>query len=141
MLSQTGSPALMRILLPLMCCVLISLSAQAETAVYRWVDANGRVHFGDPASAPQGARALRAGPLTTSAAPPQPDADPAMAVEACESARTQLNTYQSAERIIESDALGQQREFSGAEREQLIARAEMAAVTACEGQAADEGGE
>lgn len=42
------------ILTPLLC---LSLShAQSQTPVYRWVDSQGKVHYGDKASAPRGAR-------------------------------------------------------------------------------------
>lgn len=137
----------MRILLTLLSCLLLTPHAHADTAVYRWVDANGRVHYGDPASAPQGAQAIRplgganqqqaSNPITSAF----DESDPAVDEAACHRARTQLSTYQSAERIIESDALGQQREYSGEQREQLIARAEMAARTACEEARDREGGE
>lgn len=123
----------------------VPMLALAETSVYRWVDAQGRVHFGDPASAPSAAERVNPPPVTTTAAVPK-DATPEAERQAdggeCARARTRLTTYLAAERVIETDALGQQREYSGDQREQLIARAELEANQACSGiPAADEGPE
>lgn len=116
-------------------------SAEASgSGVYRWVDAQGRVHFGDPASAPPEARPVRvtgAGAVQEAPRPPpvelgpvaEPDADDG----ACEQARQRLETYRSAERIVETDSLGAQRELDAAAREQLLRRAERAVALDCAG--------
>lgn len=110
------------------------LSAAAQ-AVYRWVDAQGRVHYGDPASAPPGARPvpLRA-PPTAAAATPLPSPLPAD-TDACAQARERLATYESAERIVETDSLGEEREYSPEARERLIALTELEAQRLCSGEA------
>lgn len=136
----------MRKLQPLLWLALaVPMLALAETSVYRWVDAQGRVHFGDPASAPSAAERLNPPPATTSAAVvdgTSPETERQPDDGECTRARTRLTTYLAAERVIETDALGQQREYSGDQREQLIARAELAANQACNGTpAATEGTE
>lgn len=123
--------------------VLTSTAALAQSpsspAVYRWVDAQGRIHFGDPASAPAGAEVLA--PLTPPASAPTAAAvagegsKPALAdaAEDCVRERDRLAMLASAERIIETDSLGEQRELTAEAREQLVARTELAVQRLCVG--------
>lgn len=118
-------------------CLLLALVAVSSSvvaqSVYRWVDAEGRTHFGDPASAPPGAKQvpLRTPMGQTAAVPPTP---PANSDDACAQARERLATYQSAERIVETDSLGEQREYSPEARERLIALTELEAQRLCSGE-------
>lgn len=110
----------------------------SSPAVYRWVDAQGRIHFGDPASAPAGAEVLA--PLTPPASAPTAAAVAdegsyalADAAEDCTRERDRLAMLASAERIIETDSLGEQRELTAEAREQLVARTELAVQRLCAG--------
>lgn len=133
-----------RVLLGLL-LLLLPVLAQAQ-AVYRWVDAQGRVHFGDPASAPSGAKAVQITGSTGVTDVPPPPSPPALAIEspeegadpdACLRARAQLSTYQTAERIVETNSIGEEREYTEEAREQLIVRAEIAAQRACAAEEAE----
>ena len=130
------APALLGIVLVLLLCAP-GLQAQS---VYRWVDAQGRVHYGDPSAAPRGAQAvpgarafggasLAAIPGTTAGA----DAGVAGEADACEEARARLISYQSAGDIVETDALGVERRLDDGRREQLLARTELEVDRACAG--------
>lgn len=105
----------------------------AAQSVYRWVDAQGRVHYGDPASAPPGAKRLSPRTMSTVATTPAPLPLPKQA-EACVQARERLTRYESAERIVETDSLGEQREFNPEARERLIALTELEAQRLCNGE-------
>lgn len=97
--------------------------------VYRWVDAQGRVHYGDqPANNAQEVPLRESGTVRASEPPPAPDQTSA---EVCERLRERLETYRSAERIIETDSLGVDREFTAEQREQLIARTEQQVGETC----------
>lgn len=118
------------------------LTVNAST-IYRWVDAQGRVHFGDPASAPRHAQPVPVIPgASIGQAPGQPVSGPRpvpMAASlACEQARAQYATYLSAADIIETDSLGVERTLDDAAREQLIAGAEMGVARACDDVADDQ---
>ena len=45
--------------------------------------------------------------------------------------RAQLNTFKNAARLVEKDSLGREREFTAAEREQLVARTQSDLVSQC----------
>jgi hypothetical protein len=117
----------------LMLALLALPSTVAAQSVYRWVDAEGRTHFGDPASAPPGAKQV---PLRTpmGQAPAAAHTGPSTSDEACAQAQERLATYQSAERIVETDSLGEQREYSPEARERLIALTELEAQRICSGE-------
>lgn len=119
--------------------VVLPLSLPLSTAaqsVYRWVDAQGRVHYGDLASAPAGAKPLpQRMPATVASTPaPAPPPPAAETPEACAQLRERLATYESAERIVETDSLGEQRELSAESRERLIALTELEAQRLCDGE-------
>lgn len=108
---------------------LLALAAVAAQAgeVYKWKDKDGRVHYGDRPK--HGAQAV-----DIPVAPPlDPAAEKAAADRAAECARKrkQLETYRSAPSISETDNLGRTREYSEAERQQLIAQTEQKMNKAC----------
>ena len=105
---------------------LVAVAAQAGE-VYKWKDKDGRTHYGDKPK--HGAQAV-----DIPVAPPlDPAAEKAAADRAAECARKrkQLETYRSAPSISETDNLGRTREYSEAERQQLIAQTEKKVAEAC----------
>lgn len=98
-----------------MVALLLSCAVQAGP-VYKWTDEKGRVHYGDRPAA--NAKKLDVGPpgAAQAAAPATPD----QALE-CQRKKDQLQTYQNAARVIERDSLGNEKEFTEAEKQKLIA--------------------
>ena len=92
----------------------------AANPVYRWVDANGRVHYGDAppvaAKSSEVAPAIGAKPKTAAA-----DSAKAGAADSCAQARKTLDSYTSASRISEVDPVtGEAQVIDGARRQQMI---------------------
>lgn len=111
----------------------VCMAMSAHAAVYKWTDANGRVHYGDqPAS---GAVEVNAGSINGSAAPDTADAPADNAqqkkAEECSRRRDQLANYKRATRIVETDALGNQKEFNDDERKKLLERTEKQVADSC----------
>lgn len=102
-----------------------SAAVQADK-LYRWVDDQGRVHYGDRPPQNQRAQTLKLRPPP--AAVQQPSVQDS---EACVQAREKLTEFQQAERIVERDGLGQERIYSAEEREQLIARSQTHVEQTC----------
>jgi len=98
----------------------------AAGQIYRWVDAAGRVHFGDnpqPGAQPVDVRVPGAAIATT----PTVRFDPVI----CESKRKELGSYKTAQRLVERDALGREKEYTGEDRVRLIAKTEQDVAKAC----------
>lgn len=103
------------------------LAAMAEGRIYRWLDANGVEHFGD--TPPASARSIKVRQTSSgvNAGAERPVIDEA----ACAAKREQLKTYQLAARLTETNALGESREYTEAERLQLIAGTEAQTRAVC----------
>ncbi|WP_293368056.1 DUF4124 domain-containing protein [Nevskia sp.] len=114
-------------LLVLALLVLTPCAASAEGRIYRWLDANGAEHFGD--TPPANARSIKVKQTSSgiNAGAELPVVDEA----ACTRKRDQLKSYQLASKLTETNALGETREYSDAERQQLIAVSETQARAAC----------
>lgn len=96
--------------------------------VYRWVDANGRAHYGDAPPAAAQTQELAPAVKTPKA---DEDADKKAAddaAKACQQARDTLASYNSAAKITQVDATGTTRELSDEDRKKLI-DAEQAKVS------------
>lgn len=110
----------------LLAALLCSAAAAADTAnLYRWVDKDGRVHYGDQ----PGANAQRLNPKTLNSADDEGGssggaADAAATKQAaqCKQKSEQLTTYQKAASVTETDALGNQHEYTPDEKDQLVAK-------------------
>ena len=101
---------------------LLSLCLAAPTAVsgatiYRWVDAQGRAHFG-------------AGQIPDRAMPASGTQAPSASAD-CEVARQRLQQYRDAESIIEEDALGQRRTLDAVQHAQLLERTQARVRDTC----------
>lgn len=115
-------------------------------AVYRWTDAKGVTHYSDvpiPGAQALGvSKALSGGTSTRPAGgvasePAADEGDPAdpQSIAArtalCVQKKEQLARYQSSISIVERDNLGTDREYSPAEREQLMTKTKAEAELAC----------
>ena len=114
-------------------CLCASMTI-ADAGVYKWKDADGRIHYGDQPK--DGAERVKTGPANSEAAPeddPTSDAGKQKAkhVEDCGRKRDQLMTYQKASRIVETDSLGNQKEFSNDERQKLVAKTQQQITEGC----------
>lgn len=117
--------------------LLLLLLAAACTAsagqVYKWIDAEGRVHYADtpkpgwqrvdlkvaPGFAPVTADADAGSAAPAGAAADSPERAQ-LRTEECAKRREQLETYRKASTITERDTLGNERVFSEEQRLQLI---------------------
>lgn len=117
----------------LLIAVLLASTAVASAGeVYKWVDQDGKVHYGDrPKTQP--AEAVTTKPGHRPDEPLDPDAEKAAASRnaACAAKRKQLESYQAATVIKQTDALGQTREFGEAERQKLLALTTAEVEKAC----------
>lgn len=120
---------LLRPLFVVALCIGVVAPLAAAAPIYQWRDAKGGTHFGDtpPPSARQ-VRLRQSGSAFTSAA--SEDA-PAIDQAACERKRAQLKGYQQADAVTETNALGEVREYTAAERQTLIATTEAQVREAC----------
>ncbi|HKY91097.1 MAG TPA: DUF4124 domain-containing protein [Nevskiaceae bacterium] len=112
--------------LTLVVLAALACPALAADTVYRWKDANGRLHYGDlPAADAEAVERVdvRTG---TKVEPEQPPVDEAAAiarrVEKCAQARSRFASYSSAVRLVEKDALGREHVYTAEERDALIAK-------------------
>ena len=111
------------IAIALMLCLANTAEAQK---MYRWVDEQGRVHYGD--RPPPGKRQELRKARDPSAGQ---DAAGAEVSEACRELEQRLASYRSATELVEQDALGNKRSYTPEQRAQLIARTEEAREQAC----------
>ncbi|MDE2149579.1 MAG: DUF4124 domain-containing protein [Gammaproteobacteria bacterium] len=128
-----------RKLLLLPAALAVTLSAHGASQLYRWVDANGQIHFSDvpvpnakPFTPPLPRPADGAARYPNAPRAPQgPDAFTPSAD--CAKLRDKLAVYRAAGTITETDALGKTHTFTDAEKQQLIIVTEARAKKACGG--------
>jgi len=96
--------------------------ADADAKLYRWVDKDGHVHYGDQA-------APNAKPVNPKQPANSDDVDDAAAKAAadkqaaeCKGKNDQLTRYKNAASINETDALGNTREYTAEQKDQLVAK-------------------
>lgn len=107
--------------------LLCSVGAQAER-VYRWVDAQGKVHYSDR---PQGnAQAIEIRPGSGAGLAAGVPASGVNAAE-CQRLSDRLASYRAAQRLVEKNALGQEREYTPEERARLLQLTEQSVQRAC----------
>lgn len=114
-------------LLLALCC-----GPAAAVEVYKWVDQNGVVHYGDKPK--HGAEALdvRQPPPSETALAEAARQQEARTAD-CQKRRAQLDSYRKATAIKETDGLGRTREYSEAERLAFLERTEKQVAEACAG--------
>lgn len=132
--------------------LLLSATAMAET--YRWVDAEGNVHYGDrpvrgaesvDIRTPGEAPASRPAPLPVAENDDGGEGDPGgdtdtsaggdeaaqVRADLCKQAKERLANYEKADGIYEEDAQGQRRELTLDERVNTILDARQSVETLC----------
>lgn len=123
-------------------CVLAATALPAQAELYRWVDANGQVHYSDKKpnqnAAPAGdAETLQFAP-GSAAAKAQRDRAEADAREAekvaarCSSARSQLDTYTRAVSLVRQQPDGSEVELTPEQRAELIEQAQRNVASNCQ---------
>lgn len=120
----------MRAILVLTACVFCAAAVAGE--VYKWVDKEGHTHYGDRPK--QGGEEVELhGAGGTGPASTDPEAVKAQAERdaECQHKKSQLDTYRRAPSISETDNLGRTREYTAAERQQLLDLTEKQVATAC----------
>lgn len=110
---------------------LLSAAASAGP-VYKWVDPAGHFHFSDTPQPGWKRVEVRSANAATSEIPQiAGGVDDTQRALDCKQKRDTLAGYRKASKIVERDALGQEREYSDEQKNQLIARAEQQAQNAC----------
>ncbi len=135
----------MKTVLLFLCLTLCAAPVLAD--VYRWVDADGKVHYSDtPPPDQRPAERLKVEsskprvPLPDEPKPaetPPADAQNTLRQKQCEVWQAALKTYTSGELLVQTDAEGNQKPLTPAERDAAILEA-RANVTAFCKPAADE---
>ena len=98
--------------------------------MYRWVDAQGNVHFGD--RPPVGANEIQ--PKSNAGTKSDTKASTVVAEKEneCETLKQRLASYRSASELIQQMPDGTKRSFTEAERARVVQRTESAVAKACE---------
>jgi hypothetical protein len=107
------------------CCAAVSAGE-----VYKWVDKDGKVHYGDRPKH-QAEQVIGAPPANDVEDPETVKAAEAKAAE-CNRKKAQLENYRKASSIKETDSLGRIREYSEEERQKLLNLTERQVTEACE---------
>ena len=105
--------------------LFLCAAAGADGTLYRWVDKDGRVHYGDDPAAANNAREVAPNPLNAGVSGSSSGGDDAAAQKQaaeCKSKSDLLGRYKNAATISETDALGNTREYSADEKDQLVAK-------------------
>lgn len=105
--------------------------AVSATEVYRWVDRDGIVHYGDRPK--HDAEQLDVRPPGGESPPPDADAEKAAQarIAECERQKAQLEIYRKAPSLKETDSLGRTHEYTPAERSKFLALMEQKMNEAC----------
>ena len=136
--------------------IVIALAAagfaiSASAAVYRWVDAEGHVHYtdkpvensepvnvqtGQPKGATESPSSSSSGSVTgssgiTGSSSPLPADQLAQKKSECEQKKKQYASYKTAAKIVETDSLGRQHEYSADEQKQLVEKAQKEMEETC----------
>ncbi|MDM4772691.1 DUF4124 domain-containing protein [Solimonas sp. SE-A11] len=115
----------------------LAVAPAMAAEVYKWVDPNGRVHYGDQPQPGWKRVGVNAPPASSPGSAPAPAAVPGEVDKAaCDKKKQELESYQKAARVVERDALGREKEYSAEDRQKLIALAQKETDDVCSGRAA-----
>ena len=134
MSARTAASCIRWLALPVLA---LAVSPPAAADVYRWRDAQGQLHFGDrpPAKVRFERFEPRAGIKNmddrSGNAGAQGDETAQADGPDCGEARDRLAEYRVAERIVETNALGEERELTADERQRLVERQQGIVDAAC----------
>lgn len=120
-------------------CLLVAAGPCQAQKIYRWIGADGKVQYGDmPPSTAKDIQPFDKR-IGTTAAAPAPAAEVAAPNDEQEIARrqkcttkmAQLKSFSNAKRLIETDALGREREYTSEERKMLVERTKAEIDSQC----------
>jgi len=112
--------------------ILLAIPVAASAGVYRWVDADGHVHYTDKAEANADPIDVRTGkPKDVQPEGASSEEQQSLKKADCEQKKKQLDSYKSAVKIIETDSLGRKHEFSAEEQKQLLDKTQQEMQQAC----------
>lgn len=115
--------------------LLAATAAAQDTKLYRWVDKDGHVHYGDQPAPSTNASEVDLHAINTADSPGDAakaaDADKQAA--ACKTKGDQLKSYQNATSITETDALGNKHEYTQQQQQQLVANTQKYLQDNCGG--------
>ncbi|HZP11116.1 MAG TPA: DUF4124 domain-containing protein, partial [Nevskiaceae bacterium] len=121
----------------LVATLIAAIALPASAAVYRWVDAEGHVHYTDKAVENSEPVNIRTGQPNEKDATPT-GADPNLTTDQlaqkkseCEQKRKQYESYASAKKIVETDGLGRTHEYSADEMKMLVEKTQQAMQQTC----------
>ncbi len=105
-----------------------SSTSSAAGNLYRWVDAQGQIHFSDQPHGNAQRLNLHVPDAAASAQPP-----PAAAIDgaACKQDKARLARYRKATTITETSSLGETHTFTPEEKQKLIARTQESVNKTC----------
>lgn len=124
---------LTRCLAPALAGMLLCAPALAGE-VYKWVDRDGRIHYGDKAQ--PGWQRVEPKPGTTIPAKPELSPDEAARAQTCARLRRDLDMWRDAPRLVERSPTGEERELTEEQRGKLLERAQEQIRKECEASAA-----
>ncbi|MDP3856900.1 MAG: DUF4124 domain-containing protein [Stagnimonas sp.] len=117
--------------LSLLLALLLATPGQAgDGKTYRWVDDKGRIHYSDVPVPSAEQIQVKPGSGVVGIAR-EPTASTEQRKQDCEQRKEQLQTYEAAASITETDPLGNVRTYNAAEREQLLNRTREQVAQAC----------
>ena len=114
--------------------LLLGATAGADATLYRWVDKDGHVHYGDdPAANAQQVNPNRLDGHTDSSSSGSGDTSAAAAAKLAECKRKSddLARFQNAITISETDALGNTKEYTAEQKDQLVAKTKKYVADNC----------
>lgn len=123
-------PAIFDFTLALSLSVGLLGAAHASERTYRWIDAQGRVHYSDVKSEKGEPVEIRPGSRITNL-PKHSPANAASQQLECQRRKDQLALYNSASDVSETDSLGNTRTYTAEERAKLIEKAQQQQQAAC----------
>jgi hypothetical protein len=120
----------------LVCAALLLAAAASADAVYRWVDKDGQVHFGD--LPPGSAHASPVIPHAQAVEVPPPNsgtvtAHAAQQADECKRKKDQLSVYSAASTISTTDPVGNVRQYTPEEKDKLVGQLQKFVDDKCGG--------
>lgn len=123
-------------------CLIFASSTSLADQIYRWAGSDGKTYYGDQpplnATAVQKIDRRHRSGAESEKSKTKPDVGSGDAEDAraakCEKTRSQLATYRNASRLVQTDNLGNEREYSEEEKALLIGRTEVEIEVLCGGE-------
>jgi hypothetical protein len=104
-------------------------AAESGKTTYRWTDDKGRTHYSDVQAPKSEVVDVKPGSGVVKAV--ANTGDTAAKLQDCQRRKDQLATYNSADKVSETDALGNTRTYTAEEKIKLVARTQLQMEQAC----------